>query len=105
MLGFVLLLSQPWQWSAHSARQDAAPARDCTTDRAPSPETFVDLSRDPGLIAQRAFGLDLRVRHVADGQPARRCISQFGGDQIEDSVTHLGNVPQPLQLEMIVGGI
>src|SRR5262249_32570395 len=85
--------------------RDESPAHDRATNGTPSPESFINLSCDFGLISKSPFGLDLRIRHVSDRNPVRRGWSNLAGNEPEYRVSHFGNVSEPLKVEVIVGSI
>src|SRR5438132_1285655 len=81
---------------------DESPANDRATNGTPSSESFINLRGQFGLVSKSPLGLDLRVRHVTDGNPARRAGSHFVGNQAEYGVSHFGNVAESLKVEVIV---
>ena len=75
-------------------RYDAGPAGNRAADRAPSSEAFVDLCRYLRLLLERqAVSLDLRVRDIADREPARSVPAHLADNQSEHRISHFGNVP------------
>ncbi len=65
------------------------PTHEGTTDRTPSAKRFVDLGRNFRLIVERAFGLDLRIRDIADRDIPGRFLTQLTTDQPKDRIAHL----------------
>jgi hypothetical protein len=66
---------------AASHRYDAGPAGNRAADRAPSSKAFVDLCRYLCLLLKRqAVRSDLRVRYIANREPARGALPHLAGD-------------------------
>ena len=87
------------RYQADLFRRDARPARDRAADRAPPAKALVNLRRDHRLLPERqAVGLDLRVRDVTDGEPARRAFPHVGGRQSEDRISLSQTSPSPCSL-------
>src|SRR5262249_40647259 len=84
---------------------DKSPAHDGATNCTPSYECFINLSCEFGLVSDRPFGHDLRIRHVPDRNPTRRACSHLVGNEPEYGVSHFGDVAESLKVEVIVGSV
>jgi len=84
---------------------DQRPADDGAAHGAPAAIGLVDLRRRVRLVAQRALGLDLRIRDVAHRDPVRLEPRRAAGEQAQDGVTHLRHRTEVLELVAVVRGV
>ena len=84
---------------------DQCPAHDPAANRTPAAEPFVDLGRELRPAPERSLGFDLRVRNVADRNPARRFapIRLATSPRMASPISETS--PSPCSLIMIVRGV